>query len=224
MLKKRARSNGPAKKKAKTTYPRIKLGVPSVIKGIRMAKTKLTYCDAVTLNPGAGTAANHLFAVNGLFDPDITGAGHQPAGYDQYMALFNVYVVTAAHIKVTYYNTSTTLGQLVSLSYSDLPTVDPDIRRYIEQGNSRWAVLGTESAGNGIQTLSLSCNMREVSGQDIFNSSEYEAGAATNPSDTHYFVLSAAALDFVSDPSSVRCAVEIQYEVYFRDPATTALS
>ncbi len=55
---------------------------------------KFKYQTSGTLNPGvAGVAAIQVMTANGLYDPDITGVGHQPRGFDQIMALYNHYTV-----------------------------------------------------------------------------------------------------------------------------------
>lgn len=58
--------------------------------------TKLVYSDFFTqTTPGSGLIAWKQFAMNGLFDPDITGFGHQPMGFDQLCpTLYQSYVVT----------------------------------------------------------------------------------------------------------------------------------
>jgi len=57
---------------------------------------KLKYCTAVNTD-GSG---RYTFNLNSLFDPDLTGVGHQPYGYDQLAVLYNRYRVigTSWHI------------------------------------------------------------------------------------------------------------------------------
>lgn len=44
------------------------------------------------------------FRGNGLYDPDQSGVGHQPLGFDQWMAFYTRYRVYASRIKVTILN------------------------------------------------------------------------------------------------------------------------
>jgi len=39
-----------------------------------------------------------------MYDPDITGTGHQPAGFDQMMLSYEHYIVTRARIWATAHN------------------------------------------------------------------------------------------------------------------------
>lgn len=56
--------------------------------------TKLKYTDEFTLTPGAaGSVATYLFNLNSLYDPNRTGTGHQPYGFDQLAAWYQRYRV-----------------------------------------------------------------------------------------------------------------------------------
>lgn len=58
--------------------------------------TKLVYSDFFTqTTPGSGLILWKQWAMNGLYDPDITGIGHQPMGFDQFCpTLYQSYIVT----------------------------------------------------------------------------------------------------------------------------------
>lgn len=47
---------------------------------------------------------SYEFRANGCFDPDVTGTGHQPRGFDQYGQLYDRYVVTSSKITVNAYS------------------------------------------------------------------------------------------------------------------------
>jgi hypothetical protein len=58
--------------------------------------TVLRYSESVfTGSASVGAYQERLWNLNSLFDPDRTGTGHQPLGYDQLCNLFNRYVVKA---------------------------------------------------------------------------------------------------------------------------------
>lgn len=57
-------------------------------------RTTLKYVDTFTVTTSAGPGIGYtVMNLNGLYDPDSTGAGHQPMGYDQIAALYNRYRV-----------------------------------------------------------------------------------------------------------------------------------
>jgi len=61
----------------------------------------LRYSTVVTLAVTiAGTPTSHLFRANSIYDPDFTGIGHQPYGYDTYASIYNHYEVLSSRIVV----------------------------------------------------------------------------------------------------------------------------
>jgi hypothetical protein len=97
----------------------------------------LIYYDTITITSNAGVVAVHVFGSNCLFDPDITGGGHQPAGFDQYMALYQRYTVLRTRAKVTFFNESG-VSFLVGMVATDEVAALTDERQYIERGDNNW--------------------------------------------------------------------------------------
>lgn len=54
------------------------------------------------MNPAIASRANHAWIANGLYDPSITGTGHQPRGFDQMMQFYSYYTVVGSKITVKY--------------------------------------------------------------------------------------------------------------------------
>lgn len=55
--------------------------------------TRLKYTDNVTITMAAGTLSDYVYRLNGLYDPNKTGTGHQPHGFDQISSLYLRYRV-----------------------------------------------------------------------------------------------------------------------------------
>ena len=64
-------------------------------------KVRLRYVTEITLNASGVGLSAHYFSANGMFDPDVTGTGHQPLYYDQWMVNYEHYQVLGSKIKVT---------------------------------------------------------------------------------------------------------------------------
>jgi len=63
------------------------------------ARVRLTYAEEFTLDPSVlGVTATYEFSAVGLYDPNITGIGHQPLVFDQWMAIYSHYNVNKATI------------------------------------------------------------------------------------------------------------------------------
>jgi hypothetical protein len=85
----------------------------------------LRYVDNFTLNPGIDIPTTYTVSCNNLYDPNVTGTGHQPMGFDQLMPLYDHYVGIATKLTVTYTSIDATYigNAIVGVSIKDSPTV-----------------------------------------------------------------------------------------------------
>lgn len=51
----------------------------------------------------AATSAEYSFRLNSVFDPNVTGVGHQPRGHDQWATLYRRYLVHGCKYKIDFY-------------------------------------------------------------------------------------------------------------------------
>lgn len=85
-----------------------------------MLKCKLQYVDYVGLTSGI-TLSYQMYRGNSLFDPDFTGIGHQPRGFDQLATLYERYYVGASKIVIrTIVNTSNANAILAVRAFNSL--------------------------------------------------------------------------------------------------------
>lgn len=74
-------------------------------------RCNLRYCQTGSIDPSNTNFAFHTFCVNSLYDPDTTGGGHQPMGFDQLAAIYNRYLVTGAKLSCTFESRTATTNQ-----------------------------------------------------------------------------------------------------------------
>lgn len=59
----------------------------------RQITVTLPYTRNDRINPGVVTGADTVFSLNSAFDPEVSGGGHQPRGFDQWAAIYKTYRV-----------------------------------------------------------------------------------------------------------------------------------
>lgn len=172
----------------------------------------------VNLDPGVGgTTATHVFSLNSLYDPDVTGAGHQPIGFDQLMPLYDHYTVIGARVRVTASNTDPTNSQTLILSLRDNATVSNDLPQIIENGMCRYGHLAPSVGGMSSKTLSLNCSMKKFFGKNILSDDIYRGDISSNPTEQVYLHITVGPTAAV-DCAPVRCTVEIQFIAMLTEP------
>jgi len=100
----------------------------------------------------SGLATAYTFRCNSLYDPDYTGTGHQPLGYDQIAPMYKQNVVHACRIKVGVRNYSTDI-LVAGIHISRNPSISPyDGKSLIESGPGCFTILGAGSSSSSLQT------------------------------------------------------------------------
>lgn len=180
--------------------------------------TKFIYAETgLSLDPGvAGTTGVRVFSLNSLFDPDVTGAGHQPAGYDQMMAIYEDYLVYGARYKVSCYGTDSSNEYIAGVTATDNLGTASDPRVYIENGMTQWGLMCAKAAGAGERILQFSgyVDLAKLHGQDFktyIDESQYKATVSQSPTDQGYLHLWVAPANASSDLSTTVWCVEIEY-------------
>lgn len=212
-------------KQKKQMYKRRRYLGPSIGRGplLRQQRVKFRYEAQVGINPGAGTTAVHIFSCNGLFDPDITGTGHQPRGFDELMALYDHAVVIGAKITVDWMvDSSETVPSVCGIAIRDFTTTD-DYNGYVEGGNAVWGTLSDNNFYPVRQVLQVNPNKflgrsKPLSDPNLKNS------ASGNPTEQAYFHLFTRSAFSLDDPGTRVAAAVIEYEAVLIEPKVPAQS
>lgn len=162
--------------------------------------TKMRYSQKLVLtadNLTGRTGSENAFRLNSLFDPDFTGTGHQPLGFDQLTPVYNKYCVYKVEVNVR------VCGYFGSYNPYVAVNVRPNTSTY-SLGGIKAADEVIEQASNTImdaklvQSWSKTFDIAQIQGvskQDIFNESVYMGTATTNPSTTPYLSVVAGTYD-----------------------------
>ncbi len=180
-------------------------------------KKRLTYYEGIQLSNLLFAPANYVYSANGLYDPNITGTGHQPDGFDQMMLFYNHYVVTSAKITVNFRNTSATYPMTVAISVNSSPTAITDAVRIAESGYVVRDTIGILGSGANCKTLSMTCDMSRYSGIPVLRDApEYRGDVSNNPTEQTYFNVS--SWELIGNNNTVTCEVLIEYTAWFIEP------
>lgn len=192
---------------------------------------KLKYVTYFTLDPGAAGTAFYKFQCNGMYDPDITSTGHQPLGFDQLMAWYNIYTVISSKINVMFTSSdATALGQAVVGIYQDDDATTPasgNFEQLLEQPTTRYAYLAPLTGGKNGQKVSYGWSARKYYGRTIgslASDSQFAGTAAANPSSTPMYQVFAFPVDASANTAAIYCWAEISFLAMFTERKTQALN
>ncbi len=186
-------------------------------------KRMLYYDSRFEMTGVGGVLQVHYFRANDVYDPDATGTGHQPVGFDQAMLFWEQFAVFSSKISVTF-RSNTADGLRVGVFLNPDQT-NPTITQIMENGYCKSAVVcGTTSVGLGFhtyKTVNLSCNnvkyFQMKNKEMYFANPNFIGNAASSPTELVYFgVFSFNQL--TTSTADVLFDVELSYDVRFQEP------
>ncbi len=192
-------------------------------------KKMLYYDSRFELTGAAGILQMHFFRANDLYDPDATGTGHQPIGFDQAMLFWEQFAVFSSKITVAFRSNNAD-GLRVGICLSPDQTVPP-INELMENGYLvSDVVAGTNSVGLGYhtwKTLSMSSDnvkyFQMRSKEDYFANPNFIGNAAGSPAELNYFGVFAFN-NITTTTTDVLFDVQLSYDARFQEPRKIAPS
>lgn len=179
---------------------------------------KLRYADYHTIDPDvAGGAGVFVLSANGLYDPNITGVGHQPRGFDQWMTMFDHYTVVGAKVTVRYISVNNLEPLIVGLNLKDSSQTYVNKNDYEEGRNVRTQLINSKDNEEHKQ-LSLTFSAKKFLGiSKPLSSTQIRGGATANPAEQAYFHIWGAPMT-LNDAGSFKIQYWIDYLVVFTEP------
>jgi len=224
------------RKSTKQRKPARKAVIPQIKQGSlgnpfpASTDLKFTYYDQVGLDATSGTPAHYLFSANGMFDPDITGTGHQPLGFDQWLGLFyNAFCVYKSEIKVTFMSQNAAgSGQAVCLvgliADSSVTAAVTTIR---EQPTYVAKQLGSIGSGKDTITITKKCDVAQFFGlgrKELYADSTHRGTSSANPADTVLYDIVVSANNASVNPDNVVVLVEVIFWAHLTERRQLAAS
>jgi len=192
--------------------------------------TDLRYVDMVRWNGPAsyGTCSGYVFNLSSIFDPDVTGTGHQPLGHDQFALLYHHYQVISVKWRVTVAGQGTATGNsfadnhVFSTHVQANATVSGSDTSNLEQNGVKIGVA--RSGHRSAPQLSGAFNAASWFGVpkiDMLDTTRAAFGA--NPSEAAYLVISNFNTVSTTDVNPT-VMVELTYTVRVTEPVKLGAS
>lgn len=183
-------------------------------------RSKLLYSDSRLITFSGAASNAYVYSANGLFDPDITGIGHQPMGFDQLIALYEHYTVLNAKVTVSFVNESTTDPAYVGIAAFPDTTPETVPSKLVENGLLKRVYVAANSGNpKSNATLTFSVKISRINGrpESIVADDLFRGDSASNPSEQTY--LHVFGYNLTNGNSvSVRADTLIEYDAVFTEP------
>lgn len=217
---KRVRTSGPSRKKGNQKLVTSKIYQPLIIRGaplpLRLQNT-LRYVEEVQIPIDGASFGSYIFSCNGMYDPNVTGIGHQPLYFDQMTPLYNHYKVIKSKIKVTCVRTAAAGDVNLALFIDDDATINAST--VWTCGERPGAVMWSAYPASGLLTSrTMSWDAKQYFGGDIMDNINFQGDASNNPAEASYYCIAIEA------QSTVNVLVEIEYTAVWTELKSQATS
>lgn len=177
----------------------------------------LRYHETFTVNPGVGgTPGIYVFRSNSCYDPNFTGVGHQPRGFDQIMTMYQYLAVRECQMEV-WFTTSDGAPVIASIAARNVGTTSATRDSVMEQKTAVYKAVGGISA-SGPGYISIRVKPYELAGTTL-KETDYKHQNTGNPVIQQFLEFAGMPID-ISDSGDIDCVARITYHCQVTEPAS----
>lgn len=185
----------------------------------------LKYCDSFNESLATVTGTDQIMNMNSLFDPDRTGAGHQPYGYDSLALLYNRYRVWGLRWRITFHAEAQGFYVVVLPSNGALATAITNQASFALAGESPRSYVSSQGTGANAVIVTGRIELNDLNGTTV---QEYKADdrfqAIFGASPSELMLLHIGTYNPSGSTLAVDFLVELWFDVEVHDPIMLAQS
>lgn len=181
----------------------------------------MRYCsDDGSINPASALKGTYTFRCNDIFDPDLTGTGHQPYGHDILSTVYTKYKVLSSKITVHFApsGVGNSHNAIASIQVKTTSAAEQNPTLTCEQPETTYKVMGPEDSNRGFVTLSKTFNTRRFFGRSDVQGRNLSAAFGVSPVTQAFFHVGLSSVDATGDVPVTRFWTTITYKVLCTEP------
>lgn len=192
-------------------------------------RVNLRYTQLIGITNVVTTGSfDNVFRGNSVFDPDFSGAGGQPANFDDYAALYNQYRVWGSSIEVQPLTTMSGTEPMmwaigprhISTGVTASTQMDFAAQPYVK---TRLTSIYRTGAPDSVFSLSMStAKFQGLSDTEFQGRDDLTSLVSTNPAEQWYWHVNVCNVD-TSITAEIAVYIKITYDVEFFDRVDTTL-
>jgi len=163
--------------------------------------------------PITAITGSYTFNLNSVYDPDRTGIGHQPYGFDQLAALYNRYRVIKCSYVINGYADSNAL-RIACLATNELPSL-ASVSDLVERPRARFVV---QYPGANTQYLKGSVSIPSLVGRSkaqYMADDRYQATVTNDPAELALLQVAVAGMN--DGGAAATLVITLEYTVEYFD-------
>lgn len=178
---------------------------------------KMKYSEQLKVTgPTGGGLANFRFNLNSIFDPNRSGIGHQPYGYDQLSGLYNRYRVIKCSYVISGINNAAdgdSYSIIAAVASNDAINVTGGLAEVIENPRAKFV---TQAPQAPLRMLKGSVYLPSLVGRNktqYMADDRYQATFGSDPNELAILNIFAGAIDGETQTNTMTLTVTLHYTV-----------
>ena len=182
------------------------------------------YVESLAVDPGvSGAVISHAWVANGMYDPDYTGTGHQPRGYDQWLPVFfNHYCVVKSTITYETWSSDTNVNNTYVMGINlvdDVTTLSGTAAKMMERPKQVYKLVTNSNSGRASGKVTKHFDAQSFfNRKDVIGSDQLRGSSAGNPQEVAIFRTWIAAADGATNLPIIRGLVTITFTARLLEP------
>lgn len=177
---------------------------------------RFRYSTNISINAAASASpTEHTFRANSLFDPDLTGVGHQPYGFDQKMLFYNHFTVLGCKVEARFLPSAVPPQSVTAVGIAISPgqNLNETYEQLRESKNGTHSLL-TYGTDNKPKMLTLKFSSSKFFGKSpasMIGDTLYRGSATANPTEGAYIQVWVCGVNVLDNPDNIDVQVNIDY-------------
>lgn len=182
----------------------------------RTKSAELQYVGKFVIAEANLNGGGYVISANDCYDPDVTGIGSQPRGFDQMMEFFDHGVVTKTKVELWVDNASAN-AQITSLSLMDNVTIgSPTTKEQLEYNPQIVDVIGEQGFRPHYMKWEIDPN-KYLGRKDPLSDPELKFSAVGGPTEKANFHFQTTPVGSISGGGPMNVVYRVTYKVTFME-------
>lgn len=176
--------------------------------------TKLIYTFSSSIQSSSGARQLYQFRLNDCYDPDYTGTGTQPTGFDELMALYKYFRVSGSSFEVMATNATGNMCDLGIIGTDTATIPGTTLDGFVGNPLAKREIGIFAQRPAHLKLYSSTAKVFGVNPDTVRDDDTYSGSASASPTSDAYWTLAYQSLDR-TNTTAVYYVVKIVYYVTF---------
>lgn len=186
--------------------------------------SSMKYSDTFNLDTNGSTSVGtYRFRLNSIYDPNLSGGGHQPYGRDTFASLYNRYRVYKCDYVINVASSNAFTVKVAALPSNEADTVTTTTEA-LEKPRCRWIVQAPNAPSVALKGSVYLPSLYGRTKSQMMADDRYQSAMDASPSESAILNIFGGLIGDAAVSNQISCTVTLTYHYEMFDPIVLAQS